>query len=99
MKKIACVMLAAVFLSCTGNHREDLDLRTVKVDFSELEHISQSDGRIVHLEPTDSSLLYDICRLDVHEDTFVVQSRSFLSSHLLKFCYCLIVNKLMHHLL
>ncbi len=78
MKKIACVMLAAVFLSCTGNHREDLDLRTVKVDFSELEHISQSDGRIVHLETTDSSLLYDICRLDVHEDTFVVQSRSFL---------------------
>lgn len=70
--------LTFLFVSCTDTGTNRKRLNTVEVDFSKVEHISQSEGRVVNLETTDKSLLYDICRLNVHEDTFVVQSRSFL---------------------
>ena len=77
-RDIVYAALAFLLVSCaeTGTNKTHID--TVKVDFLKIEHIAQSEGWIVNLETTDKSLLYDICRLNVHEDTFVVQSRSFL---------------------
>lgn len=72
------VVLAFLLVSCTDTGTNRTRLSTVEIDFSKKEHITQSDGRVVNLETTDKSLLYDICRLNVHEDTFVVQSRNFL---------------------
>lgn len=70
----ACVMLICV--SCTNVDKTVT--KSVKVDFSKMSYISQSDGQIVNLETTDQSLLYDICSFNVYKDTFVVQSRNFL---------------------
>lgn len=71
-----CVIFISLFVSCTN--RDKTDFKSTKVDFSEITHINQSDGRIVKLETTDNSLIYDICNLNVHQDTFVVHSRNFL---------------------
>ena len=71
-----CVIFISLFVSCTN--RDKTDFKSTKVDFSEITHINQSDGRIVKLETTDNSLIYDICDFNVHQDTFVVHSRNFL---------------------
>ena len=49
-----CVIFISLFVSCTN--RDKTDFKSTKVDFSEITHINQSDGRIVKLETTDNSL-------------------------------------------
>ena len=75
-----CVIFISLFVSCTN--RDKTDFKSTKVDFSEITHINQSDGRIVKLETTDNSLIYDICNLNVHQDTFVVHSFTQLLVHI-----------------
>lgn len=69
-------LLALLFVSCTGTDKTELT--SIKVNFSNITPISQSEGKIVNLETTENSLLYDICNFNAWQDTLVVQSRSFL---------------------
>ena len=69
-------LLALLFVSCTGTDKTELT--SIKVNFSDITPISQSEGKIVNLETTENSLLYDICNFNTWQDTLVVQSRSFL---------------------
>lgn len=73
---IIYAILILLFASCT--HEYKTKLASIKVNFSDITHISLSDGKVVNLETTENSLLYDICNLNVYQDTFVVQSRNFL---------------------
>lgn len=68
----------SVLVSCTNTDKNKIALKSIKPDFLKIEHINQADGEIVNLETSDSSLLYDICRLDIQNDTFIVHSRDFL---------------------
>ncbi len=74
--KAVNALLISMFVSCTN--MDKTDIKTIEIDFSEMTHISGHNGRIVNLETSDKSLLYDICNFNVHNDTFVVHSRNFL---------------------
>ncbi|WP_418841021.1 6-bladed beta-propeller [Paraprevotella clara] len=70
------IIFISLFMSCTN--KDKTDIQSIKMDFSKTTHINQTDGRIVNLETTERSLLYDICNFNVYKDTFVVHSRNFL---------------------
>ena len=70
------IILVIFFASCTND--DQTKLAPIKISFSDITLINLSDGKIVNLETTENSLLYDICNLNVYQDTIVVQSRNFL---------------------
>lgn len=73
---LICIVLTFMCISCVKT--EGTDIPSVKIDFTNISHIGQTEGTIVNLETSDSSLLYDICRFNVVRDTFVVHSRNFV---------------------
>lgn len=77
MKNIIKFAFISLLVSCTNKDKTDIH-QSIKINFSEITCINQSDGRIVNLETTDNSLIYDICNFNVDKDTFVVHSRDFL---------------------
>lgn len=76
VNNLICVVLTFISISCVKTERTDIP--SVKIDFTNITHISQAEGRIVNLATSDSSLLYDICSFNVIRDTFVVHSRNFV---------------------
>lgn len=71
-----CAALTSVLASFTN--MEETTCKSTKVDFSGITYINQSDGRVVNLETTDDSRVYDIANFSVCGDTLVIRSRNNL---------------------
>lgn len=76
VNNLICAILLLTFISCTET--EKINIPSAKIDFTDITHINQTEGSIVNLETSDSSLLYDICSFNVIRDTLVIHSRNFL---------------------
>ena len=73
---MGCATLMSMLMSFTTEDKTTC--KSTKIDFSNVTRISPSEGRIVNLETTDDSRVYDIANFSVYEDTFVIRSRSNL---------------------
>lgn len=76
VNNLICVFLTFMSISCSKT--EKTDVPSAKIDFTNITHISHTEGSIVNLETSDSSLIYDICSFNVVRDTFVIHSRNFV---------------------
>jgi hypothetical protein len=69
---ISALIASALISSCT---KTDLQMERVPVDASVAQVVDIGEGRLIELETTDASLLYEISNLCFLNDKFVVLSR------------------------
>lgn len=63
-------------LLALGSCTDSKELEAIRIDFSNVQEILVDTTRIIHLETTDNSLLYDIGRIEILDDKFFVFSRN-----------------------
>lgn len=78
MKAIYSLIVGLVSLLVLDSCANSKELETINVDFSNVQEILVDTTRIIHLETTDNSLLYDIGRTEILNGNFFVFSRNFV---------------------
>lgn len=76
MKGIYSLIVGLTSLLALGSCADSKNLEAIRVDFSNVQEILVDTTRIIHLETTDNSLLYDIGRIEILDGKFFVFSRN-----------------------
>ena len=71
------LLVAIVAFSC-DDVRKSKPMTEIKIDFDKKEKVEIDDKQIVCLETSDSSVLFDICNVEMIDSFYVVHSRNFL---------------------
>lgn len=74
----ALVGVLLFICGCSGNSEDKKFPVTVTVDLDDVHEIEFEKGKLVSLETSDSSLIFDIANMAVYEDEVVINSRSLL---------------------
>jgi hypothetical protein len=73
-KTVIIILLIATFLSCKEAAEQSIEVISVKLN--EAQSIDLSQGRMIELETTDSSLLYDIARIAFLKEKLFILTRN-----------------------
>lgn len=76
MKYFYRLIVGLASLLALGSCTDSKELEAIHVDFSNVQEILVDTTRIIHLETTDNSLLYDIGRIEILDGKFFVFSRN-----------------------
>jgi hypothetical protein len=74
---ISITLLPLLIFSCTKKSMTPIEIISINVDNAQV--LDNSNGRIIELETTDSSLLYDITRIEFLKEKMIILSREKVS--------------------